>query len=315
MIYYLAIMVALVIIELVYIRYAGPYILDLPNHRSSHVRPTVRGGGVVFYFGIVAYFFLSHFTYPYFFVGVTIITTVSFLDDIKGLHQSVRLVAHLSALMLMTTELALSGLPVWGWVIVIIVAAGIVNAYNFMDGINGITAVYSLIALGTFWFIDTRVVDFIDQELLISTSLAVLVFSFFNFRKRALCFAGDVGAVCIAFVIIFLLAKLILVTNDISYILILGVYGVDTVGTILERLVKRENIFDAHRSHLYQLLVNESGWPHLLVSALYGVVQLSVNVALLMAFTLSPVIVTLLLLLVLIVVFALLKVKVFRVFR
>lgn len=315
--YYIAIMIALFIAELVYIRYAGPYLLDLPNHRSSHARPTVRGGGVVFYLGVVAYFFHSGFEYPYFFAGVSIIAIISLADDAKGLHQAVRLSAHLAALLLMALEVSASGLPVWGWGILIIVAAGIVNAYNFMDGINGITAVYSLVALATLWFIDAFYVDFVKEDLIFSVLISVGVFTFFNFRKKALCFAGDVGAVAIAFVIIFLLAKLILTTGNFTFILLLGVYGVDTVGTIIERLAKHENIFDAHRSHLYQLLVNQAKWPHLLVSLLYGAVQLLINYALI---ELSAAEVSYgylgsgIILILLVCLFAWVKLKVFRVF-
>lgn len=105
-----------------------------------------------------------------------------------------------------------------------------------------------------------------------------MVFNIFNFRTNAKCFAGDVGAVTIAFVILFLMGQLILKTGDLSYIILLAVYGVDSVFTIIHRLHLRENIFDAHRKHAYQLLANELKWKHTLVSSLYMAVQLVINI-------------------------------------
>lgn len=115
--------------------------------------------------------------------------------------------------------------------------------------------------------------QFIDQNLLIYTLLGVVVFTFFNFRTKAKCFAGDVGSVAIAFILLFALGALILQTGNLIYILFLSVYGIDAVWTILRRLYLKENIFKAHRSHLYQFLGNEAGVNKLLVSFMYGLVQ------------------------------------------
>src|SRR5690606_637064 len=105
------------------------------------------------------------------------------------------------------------------------------------------------------------------------------VFAFFNFRTKAKCFAGDVGSVSIAFILLFALGALILKTGNFIYILFLTIYGIDSVWTIVRRLLRRENIFEAHRSHLYQYLGNEAGVNKLLISSLYTVLQLIIGLA------------------------------------
>lgn len=149
---------------------------------------------------------------------------------------------------------------------------GVINAYNFMDGINGITACYSL-AVGGLLMIVNQEVNFVAQDFLIFSLVGVLVFTFFNFRTKAKCFAGDVGSVAIAYILLFALGLLILKTGNLIYILFLVVYGVDTVWTIIRRLALKENIFEAHRSHLYQFLGNEAGVNKLMVSFCYGAIQ------------------------------------------
>jgi UDP-N-acetylmuramyl pentapeptide phosphotransferase/UDP-N-acetylglucosamine-1-phosphate transferase len=168
--------------------------------------------------------------------------------------------------------------PVWIIFLVYILVIGTINAYNFMDGINGITGAYSLITILCLYFINETQVAFVLSEWLIVVVISLLVFNFFNFRKKAKCFAGDVGSVSMAFIIIFFLLLLILKTEELKYIGLLLFYGLDTISTIIFRLIRRENIFEAHRSHFYQYLVNVKGWPHLWVSILYMVVQLFVNV-------------------------------------
>ena len=88
---------------------------------------------------------------------------------------------------------------------------------------------------------------------------------------------GDIGSMGIAFWVVALIGLLMMKTGEIKWILFLAVYGVEVISTILERLKLKENIFEAHRRHLYQLLANEKKISHLKVSALYAVVQLIVN--------------------------------------
>ncbi|MDD4761997.1 MAG: UDP-GlcNAc--UDP-phosphate GlcNAc-1-phosphate transferase, partial [Candidatus Pacebacteria bacterium] len=161
-------------------------------------------------------------------------------------------------------------------VIALILSTGIINAYNFMDGINGITGGYSLVSMASFWYVNNFITLFIDNDLIYVVSLSLVIFNYFNFRKRAKCFAGDVGSVSIAFIIVFILGKLIVKTNDFTYIIILLIYGVDTILTIVHRLILKENIFVAHRKHLYQIMSNELHIPHIYVSIAYMLVQAAV---------------------------------------
>ena len=272
--YYLIVLVLLFLAELFYFRIADKCnIIDKPNERSSHTRITLRGGGIIFYFGVLAYFLTNHFEYPWFMLALTLITFISFVDDIRSTSQALRLVFHFSAMALMFYQWGLFSLPWWTILVALIICTGIINAYNFMDGINGITSGYSLIILVALAYINREIVSFVEQELIVTVLCSVLVFNFFNFRKHAKCFAGDVGSVSIAFIVLFLIGKLIIKTEDFSWIVLLVVYGVDSVLTIIHRLMLHENIGLPHRKHLYQIMANELKVPHVVVSSVYMIVQ------------------------------------------
>ena len=272
--YYLVVLVLLFLAELFYFYIADKYnIIDKPNERSSHTRITLRGGGVIFYFGVLAYFLTNHFEYPWFMLALTLVTFISFVDDIRSTSQALRLVFHFSAMALMFYQWGLFALPWWTILVALIICTGIINAYNFMDGINGITGGYSLIILGALAFINHSVVSFVEPDFIYTMLCAVLVFNFFNFRKRAKCFAGDVGAVSIAFTILFLIGRLIIQTGDFSWIILLVVYGIDSVLTIVHRLMLHENIGLPHRKHMYQIMANELRMPHVVVALIYMMVQ------------------------------------------
>jgi len=273
-VYYLIVLVLLFLAELFYFYIADKYnIIDKPNERSSHARITLRGGGVIFYFGVLAYFLTNHFEYPWFMLALTLVTLISFIDDIRSTSQVLRLVFHFSAMGLMFYQWGLFSLPWWTILVALIICTGIINAYNFMDGINGITGGYSLIILGALAFINHSVVSFAEPDLIYTMLCAVLVFNFFNFRKRAKCFAGDVGAVSIAFSILFLIGRLIIQTGDFSWIVLLVVYGIDSVLTIVHRLMLHENIGLPHRKHMYQIMANELRMPHVVVALIYMMMQ------------------------------------------
>ena len=284
---YLFIIIALFVLELLYFKIADKFnIIDKPNERSSHTQITLRGGGIIFYFGALLFFIVSGFQYPYFILGLTLMALISFLDDIFTLSNKIRLLIHLVSVILMFMQI---GLFSYSWfipLIALVLTIGIINAYNFMDGINGITACYSLVVLILLAIVNQRI-NFIDKNLIYYSIIATLVFGFFNFRQRAKCFAGDVGSVSIAFIIVFLLCQLIMKTGNIIYLLFLTVYGLDAIWTIIRRLIKRENIFKAHRSHLYQYLANENKTDKLIVSAIYGLIQLFIGGIVIWATTLS----------------------------
>ena len=272
--YYLIILVLLFLAELFYFRIADKCnIIDKPNERSSHTRITLRGGGIIFYFGALGYFLSNDWSYPWFMLALTLITFISFVDDICSTSQGLRLVFHFTAMALMFYQWGLFSLSWWWGVVALIVCTGIINAYNFMDGINGITGGYSLIILATLAYINSEIVTFVEPALIYTVLCSVLVFCFFNFRKKAKCFAGDVGSVSIAFILLFLVGKLIIQTKDFSWIILLVVYGVDSVLTIIHRLMLHENIGLPHRKHMYQLMANELKIPHVVVSLIYMLVQ------------------------------------------
>jgi UDP-N-acetylmuramyl pentapeptide phosphotransferase/UDP-N-acetylglucosamine-1-phosphate transferase len=269
-VYYIIILVLLFVAELFYFRVADKFnIIDKPNERSSHSRITLRGGGIIFYFGALAYFLSNHWEYPWFMLALTLITFISFVDDIRSTSQGLRLVFHFTAMALMFYQWGLFSLSWWWIIIALIICTGIINAYNFMDGINGITGGYSLVILGALAYINSEITTFVEPALINTVLCSVLVFCFFNFRKKAKCFAGDVGSVSIAFILLFLIGKLIIKTEDFSWIILLSVYGVDSVLTIIHRLMLHENIGLPHRKHMYQLMANELKIPHVGVSLIY----------------------------------------------
>jgi UDP-GlcNAc:undecaprenyl-phosphate/decaprenyl-phosphate GlcNAc-1-phosphate transferase len=266
--------ITLFIIEVVYFKIADYYnIIDKPNSRSSHTEITIRGGGIIFWVSTFIYFIYFNYDYPYFFIGLSLVTFISFLDDIFTLSNRYRLPFQFMAIGLVLYQLHFFENPLWMYFIGMIVGVGIINAYNFMDGINGITSGYSTIVVLALWFVNNHQVKFIENDFLIFTLLGLLVFNYFNFRTKAKCFAGDVGSISIAVIILFLLLKLILQEQNLIYILFLSVYGVDSVLTIIHRLLLKENIFKAHRLHLFQVLVNNLKVPHLIMSSIYMLIQ------------------------------------------
>ncbi len=324
---YLCIAVLLSVAELLYFRIADHFnIIDKPNLRSSHSSIVLRGGGVIFIVGMyvwaavtlcegfqestgIAREYISPVVgtmlsevegasggttgiagiYPFFLLAVTLAAGISFVDDIRSLPDSVRLVIQFLAMGLLILQLFLSGhgslfadsgwLPATGFAILaLIVCVGATNIYNFMDGINGITAGYSLAVLLPLLVMNRRAA-FISDSFLVVAALSVLVFSFFNFRPRgkARCFAGDVGSVGIAFILLFAIGMLIVATGDMTWLIFLLVYGVDGCLTICHRILLHENLGEAHRKHAYQLMANELKMSHPAVSLIYMALQLAVS--------------------------------------
>lgn len=276
--YYILCFIGLLAIELAYFSIARRTgITDTPNARSSHHSVTLRGGGIIFFFGAAAFFAASGWQYPWFMLGLTLISAISFADDIHSVPNRFRIVVHFAAMLLMLYQLGFVSASLW-WAIPIalILCTGIINAYNFMDGINGITALYSLAVIIPLAIMNTSL-QFVDSMLIGSVATSVVVFSIFNIRKKAVCFAGDVGSVSIAFILLFIAGALIAATGQLWWLILFSVYGADSVLTIVHRIMLKENIFKAHRKHAYQIMANELGMPHVLVASIYGAVQLAVS--------------------------------------
>ena len=272
--FFIIILLILTLTEILYFKIADYYdIIDKPNYRSSHTEITIRGGGIIFFVSTFIYFIYSKYDYPYFFIGLTLATSISFLDDIFTLPNRYRLPFQFIAIGLILYQLNICGNSLLLCLILVIIGVGIINAYNFMDGINGITGGYSTIIVGALWFVNNYHVKFIENDFLIFTISGLMVFNYFNFRTKAKCFAGDVGSISIAVIIVFLILKLIIMDRNLIYILFLGVYGVDSVLTIIHRIILKENIFKAHRLHLFQVIVHILKIPHLVMSLIYMLIQ------------------------------------------
>lgn len=296
---YLISMAVLIVAELLYFCIADKFnIIDKPNERSSHSSIVLRGGGIIFVIGSLVWAIASLLgvfgsgqpLYPLFLLAVVLAAGISFVDDVRSLPDSIRLVVQFLAMGLMILQLFLSakGEGLFGEsnllinivfvLVALVVCVGATNIYNFMDGINGITAGYSIAVLLPLILMNHRV-GFMSDSLLLIVLLSVLVFSFFNFRPRgkAKCFAGDVGSVGIAFILLFSIGMLIVKTADVTWLIFLLVYGVDGCLTICHRILLHENLGQAHRKHAYQLMANELRMSHPLVSVIYLALQLAVS--------------------------------------
>ena len=277
---YLIITILLLLAELFYFRIADRFnIIDKPNQRSSHSSIVLRGGGIIFVLGLWIWAAFFGFQNIWFLIAVTLVAGISFIDDIHSLPDSVRLVAQFAAMALMFYQLDILHWNMW-WIILIamIVCVGASNIINFMDGINGITGAYALASLIPLFLLNKKI-GFTDESLILVVTLADLVFCCFNFRPKgkAKCFAGDVGSIGVAYILLFLIGSLILATGDITYLIFLLVYGVDGCLTIVHRILLHENLGEAHRKHAYQLMANELRIGHVKVASFYALLQLAVS--------------------------------------
>ncbi len=288
-IYFLPVALVLLGIELIYFRLARAYgIMDKPNDRSLHQKPTIRGGGIIFPVALLLfYFFMGEVSY-YFVIALTMIAIVGLMDDIHSLSRSVRFTVQAVAMLLVFYDLAIFAHAWWTILFLMFVATGTVNAYNFMDGINGITGGYSLVVLTSLLYVNSFIFPFVDNDLLLVMSVALVIFSFFNFRTKAVCFAGDVGSLTIGFAIIYLILKLAMAAHNYVFILFLAVYGTDSVLTVIHRLILRQNIFKAHRLHLYQVVISSTGLPHLPMTLMYMAAQALASTLIIDHLTQSP---------------------------
>lgn len=293
------IVVVLFVLELVYFRIADKFnIIDKPNERSSHSSIVLRGGGIIFLIGVFIWalvslcngFGVEQTVYPWFLLAVLLAAGISFVDDVRSLPDSVRLVVQFMAMGLLILQLFLSAkgsglftgsnllLNVVIIIIALIICVGATNIYNFMDGINGITAGYSFAVLLPLFLVNQKVAYMPDSFLIVAL-LSVLIFAYFNFRPRgkAKCFAGDVGSVGMAFILLFAIGLLIVATEDVTWLIFLLVYGVDGCLTIIHRFMLHEHLGEAHRKHAYQIMANELKMSHPVVALIYTGIQLIIS--------------------------------------
>lgn len=285
---------------LVFMRLARKYGLhDHPNGRSSHRQATVTGMGIILVLAFVIYLFWQPRILPVGFVlGFFVLTIISFLDDLFFLKHSFRLIFQIVSVTLMVVQLPFQSTGIEAFALglaAIVFAVGVLNAYNFMDGINGMLTLHSLLVLSCLLFLNETLVDlngvrikFTSNQFLLAIMIPMAIFGVFNIRNRALAFIGDVGSIGIAFVIVFLMYSLLLKTGNYTYLLLFSVFGADAGLTVVYKLILRENIFVPHRDFLFKKLVHLRRIPHLMVSFGYFAVQLIISIIVIFGFPQTP---------------------------
>lgn len=275
---YTLIFLVLLLIGLIYFRLANRIgIVDKPNLRSSHDKVTVRGGGILFPVAVIFWWFSTDFLNTWMVLGVIWISAVSMLDDMYTISRKLRFGIQFLAISMAFYDLgvfeqkSLLFLPV-----LYFVALGIINAINFMDGINGITGLYGLVFFGSLLAINEYMPVF-DEILIRYIVLSILVFLIFNLRKKAFMFAGDIGSISLAYLMIYFLVQWFLASNNWTIFLLLLIYGADSLLTLVHRLIRGENVALPHRTHLYQIFANQLKVDHVIVTLVYALLQLAIN--------------------------------------
>ena len=271
---YAAVFVLMLLAELLYFKLAVKYnIIDKPHHQSSHTGVAIRGGGIVFFLAFLLWSVVNGFPFIWGLLGLTVLATVSFIDDIRSVSPIIRLVCQFIAILLMFYHSGLIQTPLYAIFILSIACVGMMNVCNFMDGINGMTGGYSLVVMLALLYVNVNVFRFTETSFLLYVIMAILVFNIFNFRRHAKCFAGDVGSLSMGFILVYLVLRLALNGHSMSWMIFLVVYGVDGGLTILHRILLRENLMKPHKKHAYQIMANELKMPHLQVSLIYMGIQ------------------------------------------
>lgn len=279
----------LLLLALIYQRLALKFkIIDVPNKRSSHVIATVRGGGILFPAAVILWWMAFDFQNTWMVIGIIWIAAISMMDDLYSLSRKIRFGIQFLAVSMAFYDLDLFQIIPWYYIpLFYFLAIGCINAVNFMDGINGITGLYSLVFFGSLLAINVYTPIF-DRELVQYEILAICVFLIFNFRKQALMFAGDIGSISIAYLMIYFLTKWYLYTESWTVILVLLIYGIETILTMGQRALKKENVLTPHRKHLYQIIANEGKKDHVMISLTYALLQLLINFFLFIQFRMVP---------------------------
>lgn len=280
--YYILAIVIITALELLYLYTANKLnIVDRPNERSSHNRPVLLGAGIIFYLAVLFYSATHNMAFCPFLIGLSVIAIISYIDDLHPLPSWLRLISQMAAILISLWS-DINAIEIWQLLLLIVLFTGILNVYNFMDGINGMIAAYSLVVVGTFGYLDLFVINFIDIQFIATVIIAILVFGFFNFRNRARCFSGDVGSITMGLIVLFLLVRYVKAIpesgQNISHLCFIIVFLADGLLTITKRFLAGYNILEAHREHVYETMVNELRIPHLRVSTGYALLQLIINV-------------------------------------
>jgi Fuc2NAc and GlcNAc transferase len=253
-------------------------LMDTPGPRSSHRKTTPKGGGI----GILASFIFSALILglsPAVLLPVATLALVSLIGDKSHIEPFMRLLAQVAAasilLAVVSDQLPMPegyGTLAMGLFAVYIV--GTANFFNFMDGIDGMAGMTGMIGFAFFALAANAAGAGLARDMGICISLACLGFLLFNF-PRAIVFMGDVGSILLGFAFG---AMTLLVSNSLYDVLCISAFILpfyaDELSTMAIRLYQGENLLKAHRRHIYQILANQAGMPHWLVTSAYGTIQI-----------------------------------------
>lgn len=288
--YFLIAPLGMLIMAFAYLKVAAKLNLyDHPVGRSSHNNRTITGYGIFVLLGLFLYSIVYPYTLSsYFIIGLIMMSLISFIDDIVFVKHFIRLIFQLFALILLAIDLPFEYITTDKLPLIIasvIFGIGVLNAFNFMDGINGMLGLNSLVILVSFWWLNNHTFDatgheitFITNEFIYTLIIGVSIFLFFNLRNKAVAFAGDVGSISIAFVIFYLMVNLIFATGNYAYLLLFVVIGIDAALTVIFKLLLRENIFVPHRDFLFKKLVHVGKYKHVNISIIYAMVQAFISI-------------------------------------
>lgn len=276
--YYLIIFLLLSAGMFIYLKIAEKWsIVDQPNLRSSHQITTKRGAGILYLLAFVIYLMVSSNNNLTLILSGLILGGVGFIDDLKNLNFKIKLAIQLIVIISYLIVQDYLSLDWYYTILILVFLIASINIFNFMDGINGLTILYSLSFLMSFYYINTEFTSFINPNMLLVMIICNVIIGFLNIRTKAVCFIGDVGSISMGFLYATLALILMIKTNSFAPLVLIMVYAVDAGWTIMERLSLKENIFLPHRRHLYQILVNELRFSHILISISYFTIQMLLN--------------------------------------
>lgn len=262
-------------------------LLDIPNDRSSHTQPTPRGGGLGFIIAFaitsgISVFLLSSSLplYPLWIILIPL-TIIGIIDDRQGTPAGIRYLVHLIVAGIAIFYVGVFPQPwllhlgIFGQIMAIAITligmTAIINFYNFMDGLDGLVASCAAIQLG-FQAI------YLNQPILWLLVAALLGFLIWNWSPAKI-FMGDVGSTSLGAIVSFSLLSSHQSTSEAwsALVITLPILG-DAAYTLFRRLLNHENVFKAHRSHIYQR-IQQSGMSHGQVASIYVVLNLLIAIA------------------------------------
>jgi len=254
------------------------FLLDIPNDRSLHSQPIPRSGGIailvsIFFTASLLVWLVDFRDYIGIYLASLVLALVSLYDDRNHIKAHFRLMVHITiAFLLVYFELSLTSfqlpgidLEISGWlnyIISILIIVWLINLFNFMDGMDGFAGGMALVGFSTFIILGWLHNDSVFMYANIGIVAAVLGFLFYNFPPARI-FMGDSGSSVLGLFVI----SIILIADIKNLfpfwigVLVFSPFIVDASVTLVHRLLKFEKIWEAHRSHFYQRLV-QHGWGH-----------------------------------------------------